>query len=231
MSIKEIEIKGKIAKTILVLILTCLIFSGCKNTEGDIEKTESDIETDMPELDTSEDNDQELSGKIIDGTTNIINEVIEDNSEIAERIDYIYDYNGNDRDSSLYIAGLKIFEEFSTEEFGYCNEGSVGINSAENILEFYITTSTGLMPASGSITGPEVRFKMDLDTNEIIEKEFTPAPNYAEAAERSPEYINPDSIQYSEKVIELSDEQLIEIGLYFKEYIMEIENSKKETQD
>jgi len=93
-------------------------------------------------------------------------------------------------------------------------------------LDFYITTHTGLVPATGSITGPDVRFKMDLDTNKIIEKEFTPAPNYAEAAELTPEYINPDSIQYNEKVIELSDERLIEIGLYFKEYIMEIEKSK-----
>jgi hypothetical protein len=137
-----------------------------------------------------------------------------------------YDYCGR----SMYIYGLKIFEEFGTEKFGYINEGGVSITTNEslneNVLEFFISVSTGSLPATGSIVGPDVRFKMDLDTNEIVEKEFTPAPNYAEVAERIPELINPDSIQYSKKVIELSDERLIEIGLYFKEYIMEIEKNK-----
>ncbi|WP_312813887.1 hypothetical protein [Sedimentibacter sp.] len=64
---------------------------------------------------------------------------------------------------------------------------------------------------------------MDLDTNEIVEKKFTPAPDYAEAAELYPEYINPDSIKYSEKAIELNDERMAEIGLYFIDYILDIE--------
>lgn len=64
---------------------------------------------------------------------------------------------------------------------------------------------------------------MNLDTNEIIEKKFTPALKYAEAAELYPEYINPDSTKYSEKVAEVSDERMVEIGLYFKDYILEIE--------
>jgi len=64
---------------------------------------------------------------------------------------------------------------------------------------------------------------MNLDTDEIVEKKFTPAPNYAEAVELYPEYINPDSIKYSEKITELSDERMAEIGVYFKNYIFEIE--------
>lgn len=138
--------------------------------------------------------------------------------DIAEHITYNYE------NRSMYIVGLKIFNEFSTEEFGCINEGGVSIDSNENVLEFYITYYTGPYLATGSIPGPEVRFKMDLDTNEIVEKEFTPAPNYAEAAELYPEYINPESIKYSEKVVELSDERMMEIGLYFKDYILEIES-------
>lgn len=225
---KDIEIKGKIVKTTLVLMLICSMFAGCKNAEKNNEETELNIETDEPESDTNEQSDREIR-----------NEIIEDNSEIAEMITYDHrlslsdDGSGNYNSiSSLYIAGLKIFEEFGTKEFGYRNEGGVSIisneSTNENVLKFHITNSTGPMLASGSVAGPEVRFKMNLDTNEIIEKEFTPAPNYAEATERAPEYINPDSIQYSEKVNELSDERLIEIGLYFKKYIMEIEKSKKQ---
>ncbi len=143
------------------------------------------------------------------------NELIE--NDIAEYITYNYE------NRSMYIVGLNTYDEFSTEEFGFLNEGGVNINS-ENVLEFHITYSTGPYLATGSITGPEVRFKMDLDTNEIVEKEFTPAPNYAEAAELYPEYINPESIKYSEKVVELSDERMMEIGMYFKDYILEIES-------
>ncbi len=65
---------------------------------------------------------------------------------------------------------------------------------------------------------------MILDTNEIIEKNFSPAPNYAEAAKLYPEHINPDSIQYSEKIIVLNDERIVEIGLYLKEFILETES-------
>lgn len=145
------------------------------------------------------------------------NELIE--NDIAEYITYNYE------DRSMYIAGLKIFNEFGTKEFGYINEGGVNINSDENALSFSITYFTGPMLAAGTISGPEVHFKMNLDTNEIVEKELKPAPNYAEAAELYPEYINPDSIQYSNKVTELSDERMVEIGLYFKDYILKIEEN------
>ncbi len=119
---------------------------------------------------------------------------------------------------------MKIFEEFGTEEFEYANEGSARIINDENAIEFFITVSTGLVPGAGSITGPDVYFKMALDTNEIVEKKLTHAPNYAEIAKLNPEHINPDSIQYSEKIIELSDERIIEIGEYLKEFILEVES-------
>ncbi|WP_326910739.1 M56 family metallopeptidase [Sedimentibacter sp. MB31-C6] len=153
----------------------------------------------------------ETSGNL-NKTSNVLIE-----NDIADFITY------NFENRSMYIVGLEIFNEFGTEEFGYINEGSVNINS-ENVLEFYIIYYTGSYISGGTdIPGPEVRFKMNLDTNEIVEKEFTTAPNYAEAAELYPEYINPDSIKYSEKMTELSDERMVEIGLYFKNYIFEIE--------
>lgn len=144
------------------------------------------------------------------------NEPIE--NDIAEYISYDYE------DRSIYIAGLTLFEEFGTEEFGFNNEGSAKIINDENAIEFFITVSTGLVPAAGSITGPEIYFKMALGTNEIVEKKLTPAPNYAEIAKLSPEYINPDSIRYSENIIELSDERIVEIGVYLKEFILETES-------
>lgn len=209
---KKIEIK-----IILVLIMTCLIFVGCEN------KNDKNIGNQDPitESNIDEQNDKKVR-----------NEIIEDNSEIAERITYDNDYdyeNGNV--TSLYILGLKVFDEFSTKEFGYLNEGNIIFFSDKNILKFYITTHTGPALATGSLAGPDVRFTMNVNTNEIIEKEFNPAPNYAEQAKLSPDYINPDSIKYSEKTIELSDERLIEIGLYFKDYIIEIEKNRKEKQE
>mgnify|MGYP000944430464 CR=1 FL=1 len=93
-------------------------------------------------------------------------------NDIAEYISYDY------VDRSIYIAGLRIFEEFSTEEFGYSNEGSCAIIEDENALIFSITTATGSI--YGALDGPTIYFKMDLDTNKIIEKEFGSAPNYDE---------------------------------------------------
>jgi hypothetical protein len=58
--------------------------------------------------------------------------------------------------------------------------------------------------------------QMNLDTNEIIEKKFKPAPNYAELGMIQ-------FIEHSEEVIELTDNRLVEIGKYFKEMILKIE--------
>ena len=66
--------------------------------------------------------------------------------------------------------------------------------------------------------------EMERQVSQIVEKEFTRAPNYAEIAKLNPEHINSDSIQYSGKVIELSDERIVEIGQYFKEFILETES-------
>lgn len=145
------------------------------------------------------------------------NEQIEIESDIAAFITY------NFENRSMYIVGLKIFDEFGAEEFGYINEGGVNIDTDENLLEFHIICSTGPFLATGTISGPNVRFKMNIDTGEIVESEFTPAPNYAEAYEQYPEYIKSESIKYSEKTVELSDERMAEIGKYFMNYILEIE--------
>lgn len=130
------------------------------------------------------------------------------NSDVAEIITYDY------QDRSMYISGLKVFEEFSTEEFGFTNEGSVSINTDENVLRFNMTTATGTI--TGAVDGPYVYFEMDLDTNEIIDKKFEPAPDYIKFGKT-------EFIKHSGEKIELTDERMVEIGLYFKELIEEIE--------
>lgn len=125
------------------------------------------------------------------------------NGEIADFLDYNY------QTRSMYIAGLKVFDEFGTS-----NEGNVSIYTNDNTMTFTITKSTGTV--TGTLDGPRVYFKMELAANEIVEKEFTPAPNYAELGMT-------DFIEHSEEVIELTDERLVEVGSYFKELIMEIE--------
>jgi len=112
-----------------------------------------------------------------------------------------YDY----KNRSMYIAGLKLFEKFGTS-----NEGSVSILTDENALAFRLTKATGSV--SGTVDGPFVYFKMDLATNEIIEKRFEPAPDYAELGMT-------EFIEHSEEVIELTDERMVEIGAYFKELL------------
>ena len=98
------------------------------------------------------------------------------------------------------VAGLKTLKEFGSK-----NEGGVAMNPEEHTLEFDMTKSTGTV--TGAIDGPVVSFKMDLNTNEILEKEFKPAP----------EIPNPEQAQFSGDVLEIPDERLVEIGLYFKD--------------
>lgn len=59
-------------------------------------------------------------------------------SDVAEFISYDY------QDRSMYIAWLKIFKEFSTEEFGFINEGNVKIIKDENALRFSMTKDKNL---------------------------------------------------------------------------------------
>jgi len=175
-----------------ILVLGCFVFVGCgeqyepisepKENPGAIEK---DVET-------------TFNGSTSDKSNY---EVI--NSTIAEYLSYNY------KGRSMYIAGLKIFEEF-----GISNEGGVSIGTDENTLTFDITKSTGTV--TGAVDGPHVYFKMNLATNEITNKKFQPAPNYAELGKK-------EFIKHSKEVIKLTDERMVEIGVYFKELIMKIE--------
>lgn len=128
-----------------------------------------------------------------------------DGGEDAEFLSYNY------QSRSMYIAGLKVFQEFGTS-----NEGSVSIDTDEKALTFGMTKSTGTV--TGAVDGPHVYFKMDLAADRIIEKKFEPAPNYAELGKT-------EFIEHSQEVIELTDERMIEIGKYFEEMIREIESN------
>lgn len=123
--------------------------------------------------------------------------------EIADYLEY------NFQNKSMYIAGLKVVEEFGTS-----NEATVSIKTDENVLTLDITKATGSV--TGVLDGPNVSFKMDLATNKIISKKFEPAPNYKELGIT-------EFAEHSEEIIELTDERMIEIGQHFKELIIEIE--------
>ena len=99
----------------------------------------------------------------------------------------------------IYVAALRTLKEFGSK-----NEGGVTLNPENHTLEFAMTKSTGTV--TGAIDGPMVSFKMDLNTNEILEREF----------ESAPEFRNPEQAQFSGEVLEIPDERLVEIGLYFK---------------
>ncbi|MGD9679444.1 MAG: hypothetical protein AB7V16_13975 [Vulcanibacillus sp.] len=203
----------------ILLICTIVFITGCSNKQPVVGN--SDISADEINAQIASIlNELAKEEKPVDVERD--NEVNEENSESSfedrtlRKSDYelvdgeiadFFSYNYKDR--SMYIAGLKIFDEFSTS-----NEGSVSINTNENILIFSMTKATGSV--TGALDGPHVYFKIDLSTNEIIDKQFTPAPNYAELGKT--EYI-----QHSEEVIELSDERMIEIGVYFRDLILEIE--------
>lgn len=173
-----------------VLVIGSLLIVGCREQHESVDKLIEKpivVETGL--------NGENASAK---------NEYYEINeSEIAEFLEY------NTEKRSLYIAGLKMFEEFSTS-----NEGSSSISSDGNILTFGMTKATGTV--TGALDGPSVSFKMDLDTKKIIDKNFTPAPNYKELGSE-------EFSEYSEEVIELTEERMLEIGEYFEELILEIE--------
>ncbi|NLP36267.1 MAG: hypothetical protein GX357_01285 [Firmicutes bacterium] len=124
------------------------------------------------------------------------------NTEFAEYLNYNYE------GKCMYIAGLKPFTEFGTT-----NEGSVALNPEENILIFGMTK--GNDTNTNAVDGPHVYFKMNLETEEIIEKKFSPAPDYA--------FFAAEELVESGEIISLSDERLLEIGKFFEILIAEIE--------
>ncbi len=182
-----------IVVSICVLVLTCFTLVGCEKSYEPITETEEAL--DINKSESANEHPKKNFYELRD-------------TDVAEFI--LYDY----QDRSMYIAGLKVFKEFSTEEFGFINEGNVEIIKDENAMEFSMTTATGT--TTGALDGPYVYFKMDFETNEIIDKEFKPAPDYAD-------WGKPEFIKHSEEVIELTDERMVEIGMYFKGLIMGIE--------
>lgn len=138
-----------------------------------------------------------------DEDSSTANNYIVYDGEIANYLDYNY------LDRTMYIAGLKVLEEFGTS-----NEGSVSISTNENVLTFHMTKATGTV--TGTVDGPSVYFKMDLSKDEIIDKKFELAPNYAELG-------MVEFLEHSEEKIELTNERMVEIGIYFKELIVTIE--------
>ena len=173
-----------------ILVIGGLLIVGCSEQHASVDKS-----TDKPSVVERDLNGENVSGK---------NEYYEINeSEIAEHLEY------DNKKRSLYIAGLKVFEEFSTS-----NEGSASISTDENTITFSMTKSTGTV--TGALDGPSVSFRMDLDTKKITDKNFTPAPNYKELGME-------EFSEHSEELIELTEERMLEIGKYFKELILEIE--------
>ncbi|MCG8542303.1 MAG: hypothetical protein MJA82_20575 [Clostridia bacterium] len=177
-----------------ILILACFTLVGCgKKYEPVNQPEETPI---VNEINLESTYDESASHKsdyeVIDG-------------DIADFLSYNY------QNQSMYIAGLKVFEEFGTS-----NEGFVSISTDENVLTFGIIKATGSV--TGAVDGPSVYFKMDLDTNKVTDKEFEPAPNYAELGIT-------EFIKHSKEVIELTDERMVEIGKYFDRLIQEIEKN------
>lgn len=120
--------------------------------------------------------------------------------DIADYIDYQTDTH------SLYIAGLKLYEEFSTPEFGFTNEGSANLDQANQTLDFRIRVATGSV--TGALDGPQVSFTLDLASQSIIDKAFEPAPDFGSLG-------LDEFAHYSLMVIELDEARMVEIGQFF----------------
>lgn len=127
--------------------------------------------------------------------------------EIAEFLDYNY------KQDNMYLSGLKTFDEFITPEFGAANEGSVSLDADKGILTFNMTKATGTL--SGGIDGPKVYFEMNVLSKQIIDKTFTPAPDYIALGKR-------EFSKHNKEVVKLSDKRMIEIGTFFYEFIEKI---------
>lgn len=128
-------------------------------------------------------------------------------SDIAEMLDYNYEQK------NMYLSDVKVFEEFTTSEFGASNEGTVSIDADKGILIFNMTKSTGTI--SGGIDGPRVYFEMNITLKKIINKTFVPAPDYMALGK-------PEFAKHSKEVITLNDERMVEIGTFFYEFIEKI---------
>ena len=125
---------------------------------------------------------------------------------IADYIDY------DSKSLSLYMAGLKLFQEFSTPEFGYTNEGSASIDQAAQTLDFRIRVAAGSV--TGALDGPQVSFIMDLANQSIIDKDFVAAPDFESLGLE-------EFAHYSKMVIELDEARMIEIGQFFADLLEE----------
>ena len=175
----------------LIMIMAMAAAGGCAVGSEEGQEGGKDQNSTESALDVSEESNGENAG----GVERIM---IAQNDETAEHMELVCDYA--DREFHIYIVHLK-----TLEEFGSRNEGDVTLYEDENILEFVLIKNTGSV--TGAIDGPRVAVKMDLDTNEILEKEFEPAPDYP----------NPEQAEFSGEVLEIPDERLVEIGLYFKD--------------
>lgn len=170
---------------ISIILIGSIILTGCFNQNEENSGSVEDAECNSDE-NTQEEKDYE-----------------ETDGDVANFLSYNY------KEGSMYIAGLKAFQEF-----GKSNEGSVKIDKEENYLTFVITKSTGTV--NGAVDGPSVYFKMDLTTKDIIDKKLEPAPNYEELGIA-------EFAENSEEVIKVTDERMVEIGEYFINIINKIE--------
>lgn len=187
-------IKAKCFLLRLMVLIICFTVIGCKELSNPVKE----IEIIPAELEYSYDNSDK-----IDLQKNILDI---DQPEIAEHLSY----DSSREEKFLYIAHLRIFEEFGT-----ANEGFVLLYPNENTLNFRITKAIGT--TTGAVDGPFISFDLDLNTNTIISKESIPAPDY-EAYER------PEFAEHSNEIIEITDERMIKIGNYFYELMIRFED-------
>lgn len=178
----------------LMILIICFTIIGCKELSNPV----NEIEIVSAEMEYLYDNSDKI---------NLQKNILDiDQPEIAEHLSY----DSSRKEKFLYIARLKTFEEFGTE-----NEGFVLLYPSENILNFRITKATGTI--TGAVDGPFISFDLNLNTNTILSKELIPAPDY-EAYER------PEFAEHSNEIIEITDERMIEIGNYFYELMIRFED-------
>lgn len=183
---------------VISIFLALFILGGCNN-QKDIKSNTPTPKSDANTT-ASQDNKTEESEN-----TDSVEDIDVDRSDVAEHLSY------SSADRSLYIAGMKVFDEFSTS-----NEGSVSLSADGKILDFNMTKATGSV--TGALDGPTVYFKMDLGADKIVEKRFDPAPDYNALGKT-------EFAEHSNEKLELEDARMIEIGKYFKVVIDDIEKN------